>query len=154
MTAMATIRAADAGDVEGILAAYEWLFEPPGKRPSDWDPTRAAARVRRTVASDRSAVLLAEADGVLAGVATVYLDIESIRFGQRAWVEDLAVHPSYRSQGIGKLLLEAAKDWARQKGARRLELESGEARVHAHRFYMRELPGWRSICFGWELPQP
>jgi hypothetical protein len=29
----------------------------------------------------------------LVGFATVYLDIVSVRFGQRAWVEDLAVAP-------------------------------------------------------------
>ena len=28
------------------------------------------------------------------GFATVYLDIVSVRFGQRAWVEDLAVAPT------------------------------------------------------------
>jgi GNAT superfamily N-acetyltransferase len=83
----------------------------------------------------------------------VYLDVESIRFGQRAWLEDLAVDPSIRSQGIGKLLLHAARDWARQHGASCLALNSGEARVDAHRFYMRELPSWRAFCFGWELSE-
>jgi ribosomal protein S18 acetylase RimI-like enzyme len=28
-----------------------------------------------------------------------------VRFGQRAWVEDLAVHPDHRSAGHGKALL-------------------------------------------------
>jgi hypothetical protein len=36
-------------------------------------------------------------------------------------------------------------------GASHLELDSAEARVAAHRFYERELPSWRSVCFGWEL---
>jgi hypothetical protein len=48
-------------------------------------------------------------------------------------------------------LLDAAKVWARGHGAAWLELESGSARVDAHRFYERErLDGW-SRCFRWRL---
>ena len=54
------------------------------------------------------------------GVCTVYLDIRSVRFGDRAWVEDLSVHPDHRSQGVGKALLDAAKDWGRARGATHL----------------------------------
>jgi GNAT superfamily N-acetyltransferase len=67
---------------------------------------------------------------------------------RRIWVEDLAVDPERRSLGIGKLLLDAAKDWARTRGAFHLELDSAESRADAHRFYEREGPSWRSICFG------
>jgi GNAT superfamily N-acetyltransferase len=84
------------------------------------------------------------------GFATVYLDIVSVRCGQRAWVEDLAVAPNRRSSGIGKAL-DAAKSWARDRGAARLELQSRPARVDAHRFYEREqADGW-SRCFRWTL---
>ena len=74
-----------------------------------------------------------------------------MRFGPRCWVEDLAVSPEHRSQGVGKALLDRAKGWARERGATHLELDSGEAREAAHRFYERERPSWRSICFAWEL---
>jgi GNAT superfamily N-acetyltransferase len=74
-----------------------------------------------------------------------------VRFGQRAWVEDLAVDPQQRSRGVGKQLLDAAKEWGRSRGATHLELDSAEARADAHRFYEREGSSYRSICFGWEL---
>jgi GNAT superfamily N-acetyltransferase len=77
--------------------------------------------------------------------------MHSVRFGYRAWVEDLAVDPDRRSQGIGKALLDAAKAWARERGATHLELDSAETRADAHRFYERENPSWRSVCFAWEL---
>jgi GNAT superfamily N-acetyltransferase len=94
---------------------------------------------------------VADENETLVGFATVYLDIVSVRFGQRAWVEDLAVAPNRRSSGIGKALLDAAKSWARDRGAARLELESGPSRVDAHRFYERErADGW-SRCFRWIL---
>jgi GNAT superfamily N-acetyltransferase len=145
------IREARPDDAAAIVAAYEWLFAPPGLRPPDWDPRLAAERLGRLIeAADRTA-FVAERDGAIVGICTVALDLESVRFGQRAWVEDLAVHPDQRSAGHGKELLDAAKDWARERGATHLELDSGEGRADAHRFYERERPDYRSIQFGWGL---
>jgi GNAT superfamily N-acetyltransferase len=146
-----TIRAAEHHDVGEVVGAYEWLFAAPGIRPAGWEPRRAAAALSRVIVSDVAAVLIAELDSALVGFCTVYVDFESVRFGKRAWVEDLAVHPDLRSLRIGKRLLGEAKDWARAHGAARIELESAEARKDAHRFYEREMPDWRSACFGWEL---
>jgi GNAT superfamily N-acetyltransferase len=145
------VRAAELGDVDQVVSMYEWLFAPPGARPAQWDAGRADAALRYAVASDDAIVLLAAVDDEFVGFCTAYDDIVSVRFGRRVWVEDLAVHPDRRSLGIGKRLLDEAKDWARARGARHLELDSAETRADAHRFYERERPSWRSICFGWEL---
>jgi GNAT superfamily N-acetyltransferase len=146
------IRAAEPGEEQRVVSLYEWLFAPPGLVPSAWDERRAAVALRQAIDSHDSAVIVAEDDGgELVGFCTAYQDMHSVRFGYRAWVEDLAVHPGRRSEGIGKALLDAAKSWARERGATHLELDSAEARADAHRFYERENPTWRSICFGWEL---
>ncbi len=145
------IRTARVDELGAVARMYDWLFAPPGTPTPDWEPDSAAAALRRALASDAASVLIAEHDGELVGVCTVYQDFESVRFGKRAWIEDLAVDPERRSLGIGKNLLDAAKDWAQARGATRLELTSAEARTDAHRFYERELPSWRSICFGWQL---
>jgi GNAT superfamily N-acetyltransferase len=146
-----TIRPARPEDAAAVVRAYDWLFAPPGSAPPGWDPARAAQALAAVMAAADSEVLVAERDGSLAGICTVYRDIRSVRFGQRSWVEDLAVDPGSRSEGIGKRLLDAAKDWARGQGATHLELDSGLARTDAHRFYDREQPSWRSLCFAWEL---
>ena len=145
------IRRAHADEADVLVAAYDWLFAPPGSRPPRWDPDLAAQRLRDLIAAPDGEVLVAEHDGAVVGICTVVLDIVSVRFGQRAWVEDLAVDPGQRSRGLGKALLDAAKDWGREHGATHLELDSGEARADAHRFYNREQPSYRSINFGWEL---
>ena len=80
-------------------------------------------------------VLLAVDGGSIVGLASVYLEPPFIRFGKRCWLQDLVVVSSRRSQGIGALLLDAATDWARQRGCTHLELASGEGRKEAHRFY-------------------
>lgn len=146
-----TIRPARPEDAAAVARAYDWLFAPPGSAPPRWDAARAAEALAAVMEHEDSEVLVAEQDGALAGICTVYRDIRSVRFGQRAWVEDLAVDPGRRSSGVGKRLLDAAKDWARERGATHLELDSGHARTDAHRFYERERPSWSSISFGWEL---
>jgi GNAT superfamily N-acetyltransferase len=145
------IRNARTSDAPAIAAAYDWLFAPAGIRPADWSLDTAIQRLEAAMVDDHSAVLVAVDNESLVGFATVYLDIVSVRFGQRAWVEDLAVAPDRRSAGIGKALLDAAKSWARDHGAARLELESGSARVDAHRFYEREGPDGWSRSFRWSL---
>jgi GNAT superfamily N-acetyltransferase len=149
--AIATIRAAEHADVGRITPMYEWLFEPPGSRPPRWDPQRAAAALDRAVSSESAVVLIAVVRDHFVGLCTAYDDIESVRFGRRVWVEDLMVHPDYRSRGIGKQLLDEAKRWAQGRGATRLQLDSSDARTDAHRFYERERPNWRSYSFGWQL---
>jgi GNAT superfamily N-acetyltransferase len=146
------VRAARPGEEQALVPLYEWLFAPPGSRPPQWDHQRAAVALRQAIDSHDAVVLVAESEeGGLVGICTGYQDLHSVRFGYRAWVEDLAVHPDHRSSGVGKRLLDAAKAWARERGATHLELDSAEARADAHRFYEREGPSWRSISFGWEL---
>jgi GNAT superfamily N-acetyltransferase len=147
----ATIREAKPGEEEGVVAMYEWLFAPPGSRPPTWDEERARLALAEAVVSPQSSVLVAADGNALVGFCTAYLELNSVRFGQRCWVEDLAVHPDRRSQGIGVALLDAAKDWARGAGATHLELDSGLDRTDAHRFYERERPSWKSYCYAWEL---
>ncbi|MDX6199312.1 MAG: hypothetical protein QOJ79_2463 [Actinomycetota bacterium] len=143
-----TVREARTDEATAVVACYAWLFAPPGSTPPQWEGAVAAQRVRDLISDDRAVVLVTED---LSGFCTVVLDLPSVRFGQRAWVEDLAVDPSRRSEGLGKALLDAAKAWAKQRGASHLELDSGDLRVDAHRFYEREQPTWTSRCFGWWL---
>jgi GNAT superfamily N-acetyltransferase len=145
------VRAARAGEEEAIVPLYEWLFAPPGSRPATWDERRAAVALRQAIDSHDCCVLVAEGAGALIGFCTAYQDLHSVRFGYRAWVEDLAVDPEHRSRGVGRALLDAAKAWARERGATHLELDSAEARADAHRFYEREGAAYRAISFGWEL---
>ena len=146
-----TIRQAEHAELDRLPPLYEWLFDPPGTRPTDWDPRRAVAALGRAASSDRAAVLVAASEDELVGLCTAYEEFESVRFGRRVCVEDLMVHPEHRSRGIGKQLLEEARRWAKSIGATELELNSSETRTGAHRFYDRENPSWRSLNFGWEL---
>jgi GNAT superfamily N-acetyltransferase len=145
------VRPAQGDELERVLGMYEWLFEPPGYTPRWWDPERATRALREAIEDARRAVLVADADGELVGICTAYLELNSVRFGQRCWVEDLAVHPERRSEGIGGSLLDVAEEWAREQGATHFELDTGIAREDAQRFYERRGEPTKGISYSWPL---
>jgi GNAT superfamily N-acetyltransferase len=147
---MAAIREAVADEVERVLGMYEWLFAPPGSVPPQWDPEHARAAIADAIADPSSTVLIAEHRGRLLGFLTAYLDVNSVRYGQRCWVEDLAVSPEDRSQGVGGELLEAAKSWARERGATHFQLVTAMFRTDAQRFYERRDP-MAAYSYAWPL---
>jgi GNAT superfamily N-acetyltransferase len=59
-------------------------------------------------------------------------------FGRCAYVDDLVVDASSRSEGIGRALPGFVAEEARTLGAAALRLDSAVQRTEAHRFYFRE----------------
>jgi GNAT superfamily N-acetyltransferase len=148
---MGDVREARKDEVERVLGMYEWLFAPPGSLPPSWDPGHAREALTEAIADERSTVLVAEERGELLGFATAYLELNSVRFGVRCWVEDLAVSPEHRSQGVGGELLDAVEAWARERGATHFELDTGLARTDAQRFYKRREPSTIGYSYSWKL---
>ena len=146
-----TVRAAIEGEEERVLPLYEWLFGEPGHVPPGWDPQRARRALAEAIAAPESLVLVADDGDELIGVCTAYLELNSVRFGRRCWVEDLAVDPRRRSQGVGGRLLDAAAVWARRRGATHIELDTGLARTDAQRFYARREPDAVGYSYSWRL---
>jgi GNAT superfamily N-acetyltransferase len=145
------VRPAAPQEAPAVVALYDWLFAAPGSQPPRWDVETATERLAAVASADASVVLVASSADRLVGFCTAYLDLVSVRFGPRCWVEDLAVAPDERSRGAGSSLLGAAMSWAAERGASHLELDSGMARTDAHRFYERHAPAGRSLCFSWDL---
>lgn len=77
------------------------------------DPHADLAQARRGATST---VLVARDDDVVVGSVMAGVD------GHRGWVYYLAVAPGRRGEGIGARLLEAAEDWLRAAGARKVQL--------------------------------
>ena len=84
--------------------------------------------------ASREAVFVAVADNSVIG----YIHIERydvLYFETMANVLGLSVFKDYHKMGIGKALLFAAEDWARQNNIKMMRLNSGMNRTDAHGFY-------------------
>lgn len=147
------IRDATTVDLPQIIDAYQWLFRSPGGVPPNWDEDRAKDAVVDTIESDSSVyfVAISSADAKIVGICSAYIDVNSVRYGQRCWIEDLAVEPGMRSKGLGRQLIAEAKSWAKERGATHLELDTGEARIDAQRFYEQLEPDQKTVAYGWDL---
>jgi RimJ/RimL family protein N-acetyltransferase len=118
------IRRASPGDAAGLVA----LAREVGAEPEGWlistDEWRSAADERRYLRATRrtphAAVFVAVAADALVGRLSVARDPHPASFH----VADLGlmVAPSHRRHGIGRALLGAAADWAREVGVTKLEL--------------------------------
>jgi branched-chain amino acid aminotransferase len=119
--AAASVRQAAPSDVPGIAAAVrELLFELGGK-PASAQELQAAARA--LIEDDDAGVLfVAEADGKVVGFLGVSWQ-QAVRIpGSYGLIQELWVHPGWRSQAIGAELLEALNGLARERGIGRIEV--------------------------------
>lgn len=88
-------------------------------------------------------LVLREQNTVMAMVNLLY-SISTALGGQVAILEDMVVHPNYRGNGLGSLLINKAIQHAQQKGCLRITLLTDADNIDAHRFYTRH--GFKTSC--------
>ena len=81
------------------------------------------------------AVLAAELDGAVAGLATVHITPVLHRPAPVGRLTSLVVASRFRGQGVGRLLVEAAEQLARSAGCGLVEVTSNRRLTPAHAFY-------------------
>jgi ADP-ribose pyrophosphatase YjhB (NUDIX family)/GNAT superfamily N-acetyltransferase len=122
------IREARAGDEARVLELLPLI--PANADPSPAERQAAGQRFRESLAMD---VLVAEADGGVVGL--LVLSFVPALSGLRALVDDLAVDPAYRRQGIGAALVETAVQRADRRGATHLLVDTSRGDPSARDFY-------------------
>jgi GNAT superfamily N-acetyltransferase len=94
-----------------------------------------AVRLQQLDAHGHAVTYVADRDGQVLGVVTghVYPSIHATSIA--AWLTTLVVSDQDRATGVGRALTEAIEKWARERGAERLSVTSGNQRHAAHAFY-------------------
>lgn len=130
-----TIRDATQDDIPAMVRLLAQLFA----IEADFAIAPAVQGRGLALLLDRAdaAVLVAQRDGVVAGMCTVQLSASTARGGLSAGVEDVVVDAVHRGRGIGRKLLEAAEAWALRRGALRIALLADETNLPALDFYDR-----------------
>ncbi len=123
-----TIRRARLEDEARILELLSLI--PSNARMSTEERETAARRFRESLAIE---ILVAEVDHRIVGfLALSFIPVLS---GLRALIDDMAVDPTCRRQGIGRALVEAAIQQASQRGATHLFVDTSRGDEAAREFY-------------------
>lgn len=127
------IRAASASDLDRIAPMFDAYRRFYGK-PADLE--RARAFLRERLERQESVIFLAEDDsGRALGFVQLFPSFTSVE-ARRLWVlNDLFVSKEARGQGVGRALMNAARDHAVKTGAKRLTLETMEDNERAWSLY-------------------
>jgi ribosomal protein S18 acetylase RimI-like enzyme len=106
----------------------------------DWPSANAfLASVERLLEDRNTEFLLAapDSDSSPAGVLQLRFRFSVWKAAPDAWLEDLFVHESARRTGVGDALVTLALERARERGARRIELDCNEDNAAALALYER-----------------
>ncbi len=130
---MTTIREAVDADLPDILRAYSESGIASEDAYTVEDAREQLAVIRR-YPSYR--IFVTEVDGVFAGTyALILLDNLNKRGARAAIVEDVAVLPGFQGRGVGRAMMEHAREESRLAGCYKMALSSNLKREGAHAFY-------------------
>ena len=88
----------------------------------------------KSLNTNREQVFVACKDNIVSG----YIHVEkydTLYFETMCNVLGLAVKKEFQKMGIGKQLLSAGENWAKENGIKYMRVNSGISRVEAHQFY-------------------
>jgi GNAT superfamily N-acetyltransferase len=142
-----TIRPASEQDIEALVTLYIAFHEfhvhglPDRLRiPENYDLIELRASLKRIIDGDESALFLAQDAEEVVGLAEVYLrhdEPDALVVVRTAYghLQSLMVLDEYRQHGLGTMLVAACEQWARERGANEMQLETWEFDAGPLRFY-------------------
>ena len=129
-----TIRESTYDDIPSLL---ELLYELGRPKPhKDNDLENFTALLKNYIHEDDKKILVAQIGNskIIGMISMVFLS----RLNQNTlemYVPELIVSQNYRSQGIGKKLINFSIKLGKEKKCHRIRLESGNQRIESHKFY-------------------
>jgi GNAT superfamily N-acetyltransferase len=128
---IAPIAAAEFEELLPLIAAYQRFYE-----VEDVDDERNRVFFRRFVAPSEDGLLLgARSEGRLVGYACLYWHFSSLEACESVLMNDLYVEESGRGRGVGRALIEAAAEVAREREVPFVEWSTAPDNETAQRLY-------------------
>lgn len=134
------IRTYNPTDYEFIISLVTRFSEfelPEWRRAEDIDHTNRESleRALKQPEPDSAIFIAEEENGALAGFVHLQTQTDYFTGEQHGYISDLAVDTPFEGQGVGRLLLETAEDWAREQGYPLLTLYVFAGNTRARRIY-------------------
>jgi len=128
-----TIRIATAQDKDNVLKLFDefsCLL-----KAKDVPSEKGSSIFDEIVSRNDTKIFIAEEDGHVLGLATLYL-LPNIRHGwHRGHIEDFFVTMENRGKGVGTQLFNGVKEYCSNNGVKVIKLDSGNELTNAHKFY-------------------
>jgi GNAT superfamily N-acetyltransferase len=130
-TEIAPVSEAEFEQLLPLIGAYQRFYE-----VEEVDEERNRAFFRRFLAPSEDGMLLAAREGErLLGYACLYWHFSSTLARETVLMNDLYVEADTRGKGVGRALIEASRDVARERGAAHLEWATAPDNLTAQRLY-------------------
>lgn len=142
-----TVVQADLGDIPGLCELLALLFN----QEAEFKPDAGlqAQGLKEIIENpERGRILVLRDQAQLIGMVNLLFTVSTALGGKVALLEDLVVRPDCRGTGAGSTLLQAALDWAKSSGCRRITLLTDADNDSGQRFYQRHgfcLSGMRTM---------
>jgi GNAT superfamily N-acetyltransferase len=128
---IAPIAATELEELLPLIAAYQRFYE-----VAEIDEERNSAFFRRFLAPSEDGLLLgARRDRRLVGYACLYWHFSSLEAVESVLMNDLYVSEDARGEGVGRALIEATVEVARERGANLVEWATEPGNHTAQRLY-------------------
>lgn len=137
---MIAIRKASLQDLDSLVPLFDAYRQFYNQAP---DPEGARRFLTGRLEQEESVVFLAFDGKRAVGFTQLYPQFSSVGMDRNWLLNDLYVDKSARKQGVGYRLLEAARAFGRETGARWLVLETGVDNYAAQALY--EKAGWARV---------
>lgn len=138
-----TIRRAGEADVPIIVELNYALFQEDARQRDpfmnlNWPREEGQEYFTKLLKNEKSLGLLAERNGEVIGYLVGYLMRSSrLRPVKLAELESMYVREEYRSQGVGRQLVERFLEWIREQGGERVSVTAYAANERAIAFYRK-----------------
>jgi GNAT superfamily N-acetyltransferase len=137
----------DLDEVLPLFAGYQVFYT-----GSSQEDAKNRAFLRRFVSGDAGRLLVArDEDGAAVGFANLYWTFSSTLAEEHVLLNDLFVLESARGTGVGRLLIDASAEIARERGSRTLSWQTTVDNREAQRLYERTGAD-RMLWFEYDLP--
>jgi ribosomal protein S18 acetylase RimI-like enzyme len=131
------VRRAERGDIERVVPLFGAYREFYRQRR---DPANERSFLTARLEDGECAIFVAEVGGEFVGFTLLYPMFTSISLGPTWVLNDLYVRPEYRRHGVGRALLERAREFGKETSAHYLTLETAVDNP-AQKLY--EAAGWK-----------
>jgi glucosamine-phosphate N-acetyltransferase len=143
---MVVIRECKEKDFEQVLKLLEQLW--PDKK---LDREKLHQILLRGLKSESQSYICAVIDENLVGFCSLTIKNSLWQAGLLGHIDELIVDKHYHGKGIGSMLLGSITKLAKEKGCRRIELDSAFNRAEAHKFYEKNGFEKRAYLFSKEV---